>query len=89
MIDMGRMDQYDASRQADIIGWRNRLMDPNISEREKKQIENAMYSVKSQAKSPAIVKMRRELDEANRNGDRNKAERIFTEAKKIDRDFKN
>lgn len=66
-----------------------KLADPDLPEHERKKIQNALYAIKIQAKNPIIDRLRRDLDAAQRAGDKDKAERLIREAQKIDRDFTN
>jgi hypothetical protein len=81
------MPDYDASRQADIVSLQRKLNDPNVPEHEKKRIQDALYSIKEQARFKSISKMRDQLFAAAQRGDKDAAEKIAAEAKKVDRDW--
>lgn len=80
---------FDPSRQADIYMLNKKLQDPTISDQERKKAENALYAIREQSQHPAIAKLRRELDGAQINGDKAKAERLVQEAQRIDRNYTN
>lgn len=84
------MPTYDFSRQLDLYKLNYKLNEPNLSDAERKKIENAIYGIKHQARDPGIrhiQKLRDDLQIAIKNGDHQKAEHIAAEAKKIDRNY--
>jgi N-acetylglucosamine kinase-like BadF-type ATPase len=81
------MPDFDASRQADLVHLQRKLNDPNIPEHVKKRIQDAVYSIKEQAKFKSIGKMRENLFTAAQRGDKEAADRIAADAKRIDRDW--
>lgn len=81
------MPEYDASRQADISKLNAKIADPRTSAHERKRAEEALYVIRDQARSPSIQHMRERLYTATRNGDREAAERIAEEGRRMDRDY--
>lgn len=81
------MAEYDASRLADIKKLSAKIADPRTPAHERKRAEDALYIIRDQARSPSIQRMRERLYTATRNGDREAAERIAEQGKRMDRDY--
>lgn len=81
------MPEFDAGRLADLKRLDEKLADPQTPDRDRKKIENAIYAIKNQAQYSSIRKLREQMTRAVKNGDRELAERMAAESKRIDRDY--